>query len=143
MGRSPCWSSPGSSSSRDCSSVAASPRERRGSVLSPLAIGLALLALEIAALLDLVGAISLTVGGGFALVLLVLGALGSARRRVVRTRAVAESSPRSVLAPLALLATVITIPLDQGFGDRSFAVTRVVPAPRELHDRGAGPWSST
>ena len=38
------------------------PRERRRSFLSPLAIGLALLALGIAALLDLVGAINLTVG---------------------------------------------------------------------------------
>ena len=103
------------------------PRERRRSFLSPLAIGLALLALGIAALLDLVGAISLTVGGGFALVLLVLGAglcvgawYGRARWLIL---------PAIVLAPLALLATVITIPLDQGFGDRSFAVTRADQLP--------------
>jgi len=103
------------------------PKERRRSFLSPLTIGLALLALGIAALLDLVGAISLTVGGGFALVLLVLGAglcvgawYGRARWLIL---------PAIVLAPLALLATVITIPLDQGFGDRSFAVTRADQLP--------------
>ena len=103
------------------------PKERRRSFLSPLTIGLALLALGMAALLDLVGAISLTVGGGFALVLLVIGAglcvgawYGRARWLIL---------PAIVLAPLALLATVITIPLDQGFGDRSFAVTRADQLP--------------
>jgi hypothetical protein len=81
----------------------------------------------IAALLDLVGAISLTVGGGFALVLLVLGAglcvgawYGRARWLIL---------PAILLAPLALLATVITIPLDEGFGDRSFAITRADQLP--------------
>jgi hypothetical protein len=103
------------------------PKERQRSFLSPLTIGVALLALGIAALLDLVGAISLTVGGGFALVLLVLGAglcvgawYGRARWLIL---------PAIVLAPLALLATVITIPLDEGFGDRSFAVTRADQLP--------------
>ena len=103
------------------------PKERGRSFLSPLAIGVALLALGIAALLDLVGALSLTVGGGFALVLLVLGAglcvgawYGRARWLIL---------PAIVLAPVALLATVITIPLDQGFGDRSFAVTRADQLP--------------
>jgi phage shock protein PspC (stress-responsive transcriptional regulator) len=103
------------------------PKERQRSFLSPLTIGVALLALGIAALLDLVGAISLTVGGGFALVLLVLGAglcvgawYGRARWLIL---------PAILLAPLALLATVITIPLDQGFGDRPFAVTRADQLP--------------
>jgi phage shock protein PspC (stress-responsive transcriptional regulator) len=103
------------------------PKERGRSFLSPLAIGVALLALGIAALLDLVGALSLTVGDGFALVLLVLGAglcvgawYGRARWLIL---------PAIVLAPVALLATVITIPLDQGFGDRSFAVTRADQLP--------------
>jgi hypothetical protein len=103
------------------------PKERGRSFLSPLAIGVALLALGIAALLDLVAALSLTVGDGFALVLLVLGAglcvgawYGRARWLIL---------PAIVLAPVALLATVITIPLDQGFGDRSFAVTRADQLP--------------
>ena len=103
------------------------PKERQRSFLSPLTIGVALLALGISALLDLVGAISLTVGGGFALVLLVLGAglcvgawYGRARWLIL---------PAILLAPLALLATVITIPLDKGFGDRSFAVTRADQLP--------------
>jgi phage shock protein PspC (stress-responsive transcriptional regulator) len=103
------------------------PKERGRSFLSPLAIGVALLALGIAALLDLVGALSLTVGDGFALVLLVLGAglcvgawYGRARWLIL---------PAIVLAPVALLATVNTIPLDQGFGDRSFAVTRADQLP--------------
>ncbi len=103
------------------------PKERQRSFLSPLTIGVALLVVGIAALFDLFGAISLTVGGGFALVLLVLGAglcvgawYGRARWLIL---------PAILLAPLALLATVITIPLDQGFGDRSFAVTRADQLP--------------
>jgi phage shock protein PspC (stress-responsive transcriptional regulator) len=103
------------------------PKERQRSFLSPLTIGVALLAAGIAALLDMVGAISLTVGGGFALVLLVLGAglcvgawYGRARWLIL---------PALLLAPLALLATVITIPLDEGFGDRSFAITRADQLP--------------
>ncbi|TMK37100.1 MAG: PspC domain-containing protein [Actinobacteria bacterium] len=103
------------------------PKERGRSFVFPLTIGVALLALGIAALLDLIGAISLTVGGGFALVLLVLGVglcvgawYGQARWLLL---------PALLLAPLALLATVITIPLDQGFGDRSFAVTRTDQLP--------------
>jgi len=103
------------------------PKERGRSFLFPLTTGVALLALGIAALLDLIGAISLTVGGGFAIVLLVVGTglcvgawYGRARWLIL---------PAILLAPLALLATVITIPLDQGFGDRSFAVTRADQLP--------------
>jgi phage shock protein PspC (stress-responsive transcriptional regulator) len=103
------------------------PRERGRSFLIPLTIGVALLAVGLAALLDLAGAISLTVGGGFALVLLVLGAglvvgawYGRARWLIL---------PAILLAPLALIATVITVPLDQGFGDRTFVVVRADQLP--------------
>jgi phage shock protein PspC (stress-responsive transcriptional regulator) len=103
------------------------PNERGRSFLAPLTIGVALLAVGLAALLDLAGAIGLTVGGGLAIVLLVLGAglcvgawYGRARWLIL---------PAILLAPLALVATVITVPLDQGFGDRSFAVTRADQLP--------------
>jgi phage shock protein PspC (stress-responsive transcriptional regulator) len=103
------------------------PKERRRSFLFPLTIGVALLALGLAAILDQFGAISLTVGGGFALVLLVLGAglvvgawYGRARWLIL---------PAIFLVPLALIATVITVPLDQGFGDRGFVVTRADQLP--------------
>ena len=102
--------------------------EQRGrSFLFPLTIGIALLAVGFAAILDQMGAISLTLGGGFALVLFVLGAglcvgawYGKARWLIL---------PAIFLAPLALIATVITVPLDQGFGDRSFVVTRADQLP--------------
>jgi phage shock protein PspC (stress-responsive transcriptional regulator) len=114
------------------------PAERGRSFLSLLTIGLALLALGTAALLDLVGAISLMVGGGFALVLLFLGAglcVGAwyGRARWLIFLAI-------VLAPLALLATVITIPLDQGFGDHSFTVTRADQLPASYAIAGGTLW---
>jgi hypothetical protein len=103
------------------------PRERRRSFLAPLTIGIALLVVGLAAALDQLGAISLTVGGGFAIVVLVLGAglvvgawYGRGRWLIL---------PALFLAPLALVATVITIPLDQGFGDHTYVVTRVDQLP--------------
>jgi phage shock protein PspC (stress-responsive transcriptional regulator) len=103
------------------------PRERRRSFLAPLTIGIALLVVGLAAALDQLGAISLTVGGGFAIVVLVLGAGLAVGAWYGRGRWLIL--PALVLAPLALVATVITIPLDQGFGDRTFVVTRADQLP--------------
>jgi phage shock protein PspC (stress-responsive transcriptional regulator) len=103
------------------------PKERRRSFLFPLTIGVALLVAGLAAVLDQIGAIDLTVGGGFALVVLVLGAGLVAGAWYGRGRWLIL--PALLLAPLALIATVITIPLDQGFGDRTFAVTRADQLP--------------
>ena len=102
-------------------------RTRGRSFLFPLTMGVALLAVGFAAILDQMGAISVTLGGGFALVLLVLGAgmcvgawYGRARWLIL---------PALFLAPVALFATVITVPFDQGFGDRTFVITNADQLP--------------
>ena len=95
---------------------ARAPRER--SFLGPLAFGIALLAVGAAALLDMAGVLSLTLGGAFSLFLLLVGAgllvgawIGRARWLLV---------PALLVAPVALVTTVVTVDLEEGFADRTF-----------------------
>jgi phage shock protein PspC (stress-responsive transcriptional regulator) len=101
------------------------PRER--SFLGVLVVGLALSAWGAVALLDATGATSLSTAAGLSLALLVLGVglvvgafIGRARWLIL---------PALLLAPLALLATVVNLDLDEGFGDRHVAVVDAAQLP--------------
>lgn len=107
-------------------------RPREHSFLGPLTFGIAMLVVGGAALLDMAGVFSLTIGGAFSAFLLILGVglvigtwIGRARWLLV---------PAVLIAPVALLTTVITIDLDQGFGDRTYAplVATAFPAEYQL-----------
>ncbi len=96
-------------------------RPRRDpSFLGPLTLGVGLLVVAIAALLDLGGAITFTLAQTAALLLLVLGVgiavggfVGRARWLVV---------PVLAIAPFALVLTVLHIDLDDGVGDRTVTI---------------------
>jgi phage shock protein PspC (stress-responsive transcriptional regulator) len=93
---------------------------RTPSFLGPLALGIGLMLVGAGALLDLAGAISFSVAQAAALLLLILGAgmavggfIGRARWLIV---------PVFLVAPLALVLTVLHINLDDGFGNRTVTV---------------------
>ena len=92
-----------------------------------LVFGLALSAWGVVALLDATGATSLSTATGLSLALFVLGLgllvgafIGRARWLIL---------PALLLAPLALLATVVNLDLNEGFGDRHVAVVDAAQLP--------------
>jgi phage shock protein PspC (stress-responsive transcriptional regulator) len=101
--------------------AAARPRRRRQpSFLGPLTLGVGLLVIGLGAVLDLAGAVSFTFAQASALLLLILGIglaiggfVGRARWLVI---------PVLVLAPFALVTSVLHIDLDDGIGGRTVTV---------------------
>jgi phage shock protein PspC (stress-responsive transcriptional regulator) len=101
------------------------PREH--SFLGVLVFGLALSAWGAVALLDATGATSLSTAAGLSLALLVLGVGLVVGAFIGRSRWLIL--PALLLAPLALLATVVNLDLNEGFGDRHVAVVDAAQLP--------------
>jgi len=98
------------------------PRRRRRppSFLGPLTLGFGLVAIGTGALLDLAGVVSFTIAQASALLLLILGIglmvggfIGRARWLIL---------PLLLVAPIALVSSVLHIDLNQGIGERSVVV---------------------
>ena len=95
-------------------------RRREPSFLGPLTLGLGLVVIAAATLLDLAGAFTFTVAQAAALLLLVLGFGMAVGGFVGRARWLLL--PVLVIAPFALVLTVLHVDLDDGFGDRTVTI---------------------
>lgn len=94
------------------------PRDR--SFLGPLTLGIGLVVIAVAALLDLAGAFSFTFPQAAALLLLVLGVGMTIGGFVGRARWLVL--PVLLIAPVALVLTVLHIDLDDGIGERTVTI---------------------
>lgn len=94
------------------------PRDR--SFLGPLTLGIGLVVIAVAALLDLAGAFSFTLAQAAALLLLVLGVGMTIGGSVGRARWLVL--PVLLIAPFALVLTVLHIDLDDGIGHRTITI---------------------
>ncbi len=95
-------------------------RHRERSFLGPLTLGAGLVVIALATLLDLAGAVTFAVADAAALLLLILGAGLAVGGFVGRARWLVL--PVMLVAPFALVLTVLHIDLDDGIGDRTVAI---------------------
>ena len=106
-------------------------RRRERSFLGPLTLGIGLVVIALATLLDLAGAFTFTFAQAGALLLLVLGVGMAVGGFVGRARWLVL--PVLVVAPFALLLTVLHIDLDDGYGERTLSIrTLDEPVERRL-----------
>lgn len=95
-------------------------RHRERSFLGPLTLGAGLVVIALATLLDLAGAVTFALADAAALLLLILGGGLAVGGFVGRARWLVL--PVMLVAPFALVLTVLDIDLDDGIGDRTVTI---------------------